>query len=296
MDRLFSMRVFCRVATLGSFTRAAQELDISVAVASRLVVDLERHTNTRLFNRSTRSVKLTERGAGYFQRCVDILDQLDQADAFMAKEDAQVAGKLRLLVSFSEGLQLLAPHLHGFRQRYPDVVLDIHLAERVVDIVAEGFDVAIQPRPYLGSGSVVARELMQARLVLCAAPAYLAQRGMPLTPEELAGHDCLTFAHEELRDYWPLHAEERAVRVVPHNVLTSNNIQVLLEGMRSGMGIGLAVEQLIQDDLARGSLQRVLPAYHAMPMDYFVVYPSRHYLPAKVRVMVDFLLGLFGRS
>jgi DNA-binding transcriptional LysR family regulator len=293
MDRLQSMRVFCKVASGGSFTRAADDLDMSVAVVSRLVVDLEQHLRTRLFNRTTRTVRLTEAGNDYFVRCQYILEQIDEADAMMADQAGPPSGNLRMLISFSGGMLMLGPHLARFRREYPGIVLDIHQALRVVDIVAEGFDLAIQPRPYLASTSVVVRELMRDRLILCATPSYVRERGTPSVPEELEQHNCMSFAHGGLRDEWVLYGAAGEVRITPNNVLISNNLGHLLDAVRGGLGIGPTFERLVCDELRNGTLVRVLPAYYAQELDYFIVYPSRKYVPPKVRAMVDFLLDLY---
>lgn len=295
MDRLQSMRVFCQVASTGSFTRAATELNMSAPVLSRLVIDLEQHLRTRLFNRTTRSVKLTEAGHEYLLRCQHILEQIDEADALMSDQGGQASGTLRLLVGFTGGMHLLAPYLIEFRRQYPDVLLEVHLAERVVDLVAEGFDLAIQPRPYVGSSSAVVRKLMQARMVLVAAPSYVDARGLPATPDDLSGHDCVSLAHDELRDYWQLNSDMEEIRAKPHNVLVSNNLKLLLDAIRSGMGIGLVYRRLVNSELRAGTLLRVLPDFHGDEMDYFIVYPSRKYVPPKVRAMIGFLQALFDR-
>lgn len=294
MDRLQSMRVFCRVAMLGSFTRATTELGLSPAVASRLVADLEQHLRTRLLNRTTRIVKLTEAGHAYFLQCQNILELVDEAEARAGGLEDQASGTLRMLVSFSEGLQLLAPHFVEFRRRHPGVVLDIQLAERSIDLVEEGFDIAIQPRPFIFSNKVIARNLMRAGLILCAAPGYLQQRGTPLTPHDLDLHDCVNFSDDGLRDRWLLQgAVGGETPVKPRNVLISNNIEALFGAIRSGMGIGVAFENLIRQDLEKGLLVRVLPDYHLLSMDYYIIYPSRKYLPLKVRAMINFLLEVF---
>jgi DNA-binding transcriptional LysR family regulator len=293
MDRLLSMRVFCRVAARGSFSRASAELGISNAVASRLVADLEEHLHIRLLNRSTRNVNLTEAGQEYFQRCESILDQIDESEAATRGQDVHPSGRLRMLVGFTDGLFILARHLPEFRRKYPNITLDIHLAEQVVDIVEKQFDLAIQPEIFVYSSSVVVRELMSAPLILCATPEYLVEHGEPRTPEELNDRDCVTLSKPWQSDHWLLRGPTRQVRVHPNMILTSNNLLPVIGALRSGMGIGLIFENLVRDELAAGSLVRVLPDYHYDAVSFSVVYPSRKHLPAKVRVMVEFLLGVF---
>lgn len=296
MDQLESMRAFCKVVATGSFTRAAADLDLGSTVVSRMVAALEDHLQSRLLNRTTRSVSLTEAGRDYFLRCEHILAQLEEADMLATGKAGHASGKLRMLVSFSEGLKLIAPHLTEFRQQYPDVRLDIELNEKAVDIVEEGFDMAIQPEPFVFSSSVVSRSLMRARLVMCAAPDYLLRQGTPLGVADLEKHDCISFSHSELRDHWDLQHETGDIRVRPNNVLVSNNIEILLGAVRTGLGIGLAFEQLISNELKDGRLVRVLPELHAQELNYFIVYPSRKYVPPKVRAMIDFLFSVFARE
>ena len=272
MDRLLSMRLFCKVAALSSFSRAAEEFEMSSAVASRLVSDLEQHLRTRLLNRTTRSVKLTEAGLEYFQRCQHILEQIDEADSQASGNEGYATGTLRLLVGFSEGISILSPHLREFHQKYPDVVLDIHLAERPIEIVQEQFDIAIQPEPFVVSSSVVVRELMEAKLILCASPDYLERHPAPVTPAELSEHDCINFSNEELRHSWSLSSSTGTTTVKPRNILLSNNIEPMLSAIRSGMGIGLAFKWLIEGELQIRRLIQVLPDYHTHSISYYIAY------------------------
>lgn len=293
MDRLLSMRAFCKVAETGRFAQAATEMGLNSAVVSRLIADLEAHLNVRLLNRTTRSTKLTEAGRDYFIRCQHILDEIDEAEALASGQEGHPEGHLRMLVSFSEGLQFLSPYWMDFRRKYPDISLDVILSERPVDLVEEQFDIAIQPRPFVYSSDVVIRELMRARVVLCAAPEYLKRRGVPRTPDDLADHDCVSFTDGELRQTWGLSNGTGRVTVKPRCVLRSNNIEALFSSLRGGLGIGPAFEKLIAGDLASGKLVKVLTDYHLSEMDYFIVYPSRKYLAAKTRVMIAFLQEAF---
>jgi DNA-binding transcriptional LysR family regulator len=294
MDRLQSMRVFCQVASAGSFTRAAAELDMSVAAASRMVVDLENHIRTRLLNRTTRSVTLTEAGEEYFARCTHILAQIEEADKVMCDQSTDASGKLRFLIGSAVVMYQLAPMLQTFRLRHPKVILDVHLAERPVDLVAERFDLAVQPSNHVTSDSVVARKLIGTSMILCASPDYLRQRGTPLTPQDLQTHDCLSLADEAHSESWRLQSGQEETRVRPTNVLTSNNVRVLLEAASSGMGIAFTLCHPVQPELKAGRLVRVLPAYRGDDMEHLIVYPSRKYLRPKVRAMIAFLQEVYG--
>lgn len=293
MDRLQSMRVFCKVASLESFSRAATELNLSNAVTSRLVSDLEDHLRIRLLNRSTRSVHLTEAGREYFVRCENILLQIDETEAAALGIEGTPSGTLRILVGFTEGLYILTKNLPDFHKKYPKIIVDIHLAEQTVDIVDKQFDLAIQPRGFVYSNSVVIRDLMSAKLILCATPECLAQQAAISTPEDLNGRPGITLAGIKLRNDWLLKGPDGEVHVQPACVLVSNNLVPILGAVRAGMGIGLVFENVIRDELANGTLVRVLPEYHALELPYFIVYPSRKLVPSKVRVMIDFLLEIF---
>lgn len=293
MDRLLSMRVFYRVAVAGNFSRAAMELGLSNAVVSRLVADLEEHLQTRLLNRSTRSVNLTEAGKDYFKRCESILDAIDEAEATHRGVDVEPRGRLRLLVSFTEGLCVLVHHLAEFRERFPHVQLDIELAEQVVDIVDRQFDLAIQPQTFVYSNSVVVRELMTGRLILCASPSYIERCGKPEKPEDLNDRETITLSDPRYRDYWLLQSQSRQVRVQPNHILMSNNLIPIMGAIGSGLGIGLAFENVVRGELDSGALVRVLPDYFIETLSYFIVYPSRKHLSNKVKVMIDFLLEIF---
>jgi DNA-binding transcriptional LysR family regulator len=290
------MRVFCKVASVGSFSRAALAFDISNALASRLVSDLEQHLQIRLLNRSTRSVNLTEAGLEYLVRCETILEQIEEAETAALGLEGNPSGKLRMLVGFTEGLHILARHLPEFRRRYPKVVLDIHLAEQIIDIVDQQFDIAIQPQTFVYSSSVVVRDLMCAKMILCATPDYLATHGTPQSPEQLSGHACITFTSPKVRESWLLQSPSGEIRVKPNIILMSNNLVPILGAIRSSQGIGLAFENIVRDELENASLVRVLPECHIMQLPYFVVYPSRKHLPAKVRAMIGFLLEIFERE
>lgn len=293
MDRLQSMRVFCQVASAGSFTRAAAELDMSLAATSRLVVDLENHIRTRLLNRTTRRVTLTEAGEEYFARCTQILAQIEEADKIMCDQSTEASGRLRFLIGSAVVMHELAPLLHTFRMRHPKVTLDAQLAERPVDLAAERFDLAVQPSVHVTSDSVVARKLIGTSMILCASPDYLQQRGTPRIPEDLSSHDCLSIANEEHRDSWRLQSGQNETRIRPNNVLTSNNVRVLLEAACSGMGIAFALCHPVQPELRSGRLVRVLPDYRGDDMEHLIVYPSRRYLRPKVRAMIAFLQELY---
>lgn len=266
---------------------------MSVAATSRMVVDLEQHIRTRLLNRTTRSVTLTEAGEEYFARCIHILAQIEDADRVMCDQSTDASGRLRFLIGSAVVMHQLAPTLQAFRVRNPKVTLDVHLAERPVDLVAERFDLAVQPSNHVTSDSVVARRLIGTSMILCASPEYLRKNGTPNVPMDLQEHDCLSLADETHSESWRLQIGEEEARIRPRNVLTSNNVRVLLEAASSGMGIAFTLCHPVQPELKAGRLVRVLPAYRGDDMEHLIVYPSRKYLRPKVRAMIEFLQEVY---
>ncbi|MBJ7311763.1 LysR family transcriptional regulator [Rugamonas sp. CCM 8940] len=293
MDRLQSMRVFSKVVEQGSFARAGSALAMSNAVVTRHVADLEQHLGARLLNRTTRRLSLTETGRHYLERVRSILGDIDDADAIASSAAQRPSGTLRIYCHPGFGRGQLAPLLPRFAAEQPDIVLDVTMSDRNVDLVEDGFDVGI----YLGiqkiDPSMVARRLATSSVILCAAPAYLARRGTPATPRELSGHDCLNYAYEELRHHWPMRCGDKEVEVPIVSKLISNNADVLRHAAIAGMGIVMRTSCALDDDLESGRLVRVLPQFYSRRLAIILVYPSRRQLSAKVRSFIDFMVGVF---
>lgn len=289
MDRLLSMRAFATVVEAGSFARAAELLELNGAVVTRLMADLEHHLGSRLLNRTTRSLSLTEQGRGYYENCRRILDEVEEAEVLVRESSGIIKGHLRLLAGATVGLELLAPRLVDFRRLHPQVSIELDLTERSLDMVEAGYDLAVAPRLATTPGHLIARPLFATPIILCAAPGYLSQHGAPQTPADLAGHDCLNFNHENVSGTWLLQGKDGTTPAAVNTVLLSNNIDVLRVAARSGMGICITGQKLIEDDLSSGRLARVLPAYHLGQLEIHLAYPSRKFVPAKVRSMIEFL-------
>ena len=286
MDTFAAMRVFVAVVERSGFSAAASALDLSTASVTRQVAALEKRLGTRLLNRTTRRVGLTSAGAAYYQRAVQLLAELDDIEAAVGAQALVPSGLLRINAPVSFGIARLGPLLAGYRVRYPQVKLDLSLSDRLVDMVEEGFDVAIritrQPAPNL-----IARKLADARLLLCAAPDYLARAGTPAAPADLARHACLAYSYWSGGDEWTLQgpAGEATVRI--DGGLRANNGDVLREAALAGMGIVLQPDFVVGADLAASRLRQVLPVgIHA-------VYASRSHLAPKVRSFIDFLVEAF---
>lgn len=296
MDHLQSMRVFVKVSDLGSFARAAMTMDMSNAVVTRHVADLEGRLGTRLLNRTTRSLSLTESGQVYLERARQIIEELEDVEQMVVARNHEPVGILRVVAPVVFGLHNLAPVLHTYAQRYPRVIPDVALVDREVDLVEEGFDVGVVIARYIRSASVVTRRLTTGCLIVCATPAYLERHGSITRPEELAERSCLSMPAEFWGDERVFTGPEGEVRVRPSNIMVSNNTELLRQLALYDMGVAILPSYLVGRDMARGSLVRLLPDYHLPQIDLNIVYPSRRYLPAKVRTFIDHLVEHFSKT
>jgi len=293
MDTIDAMRVFVAVVERNGFSAAAEALDLSTAAVTRQIAALEKRLSARLLNRTTRRVSPTSVGAAYYQRCVQLLAEFDALEASVGAQALQPSGRLRINAPVSYGIARLAALLPGYNALHPQVELDLQLSDRLVDMVEEGFDLAIritrQPAP-----SLIARRLAQARISLCAAPSYLARRGVPSTPEQLTGHDCLTYTYQGGGESWQLLGPQGEVSVPLLPRMRANNGEVLREAAIAGMGIISQPDFIIGQALADGLLVPVLPAWEAPPIGIHAVYASRSHLAPKVRSFIDYLVEHLG--
>ena len=296
MDRIAAMRAFAAVAERGSFVAASRALGISRAMASRHVQDLESHLGARLLDRTTRRVAPTEAGRAYHERCVAILAELAEADGMVGALQARPSGRLRVNAPVSFGTLHLAEAIAGYMAAHPQVSIELTLNDRMVDLVEEGYDLAIRIGR-LAPSSLVARRLAPCRLVACAAPSYLRRAGAPKAPADLAGHECLGYTYAPTRDAWRFvgpGGEESEVRV--RGRLHANNGDALRAAALHGAGIVVLPSFIVGADLAAGRLRRVLPRHEAPPIAIHAVRPQGRHLSAKVRSFIDFLVPRFGEA
>lgn len=296
MDQLQSMRVFVKVAELGSFARAAAHLDLSNAVVTRHVADLEGRLGTRLMHRTTRSLSLTESGQVFLERAKQILEELADVEQLVSERTHEPVGTLRIAAPVVFGMHNLAPVIQSYTQRYPRVVPDLTLVDRVVDLVEEGFDVGIAIAGTLRSASIVSRRLTTGCFVVCAAPDYLDKHGVIESPRDLLEHHCLTLSPSPTGDEYIFTGPEGEVRVRTQSVVMTNNTEMLRQFALQGMGIAVLPSYLAGNDLAHGRLVRLLPDYRLAPFDINVVYPSRRHMPAKLRTFIDHLVDHFAQT
>ena len=290
------MQVFAQVVESGSFSKASDRLSLSPTAVSRQVADLEAHLNTRLLNRTTRRVSLTESGRAFYERCVQLLADLDEAEQEAARAAVVPRGTIKLTTSVTFGVRHLAPALAAFMALHREVRFDVSLSDRMVDLVEEGFDLGVRIGGP-GSENLVARKLGETRLVPCAAPAYLEANGAPRTPEELEQHNCFTYEYVLPRNTWRFRdpsGAERAVRV--GGSLHSNNGDLLAEAAARGAGIAFEPAFIVGPDVRAGRLVPLLQDYVPAPVPIYAVYPSRKHLSAKVRLFVDFLVKSFAET
>jgi DNA-binding transcriptional LysR family regulator len=293
MDRLAAMQAFVRVVEAGSFVRAAEKLGASTSSTSRLIADLETHLGARLLNRTTRRLSLTETGQGYYERCIQLLADVDEAETAAGAAAAAPAGRLKLTCPYNLLAQPIAPALAEFGRRHPQVTFDVTVADRVIDLVDEGFDLAVRIGAP-GGEQLVARRLGSTQLVACASAAYLGQRGAPQAPADLARHSALTYAYVASPFQWRLvDAEGRPHDVRVGGPLHANSGELLAAAAVAGMGIVFEPDFVVGPCLARGELQRVLPDCAGPKLDVWAVYPSRRHLSAKVRTFVAYLAEVF---
>jgi DNA-binding transcriptional LysR family regulator len=288
------MEAFVRVVEAGSFVAAAERLGISTSSLSRLVADLEHHLGARLLNRTTRRLSLTESGQAYYERCVTLLGDLADAEALAGQSAVQARGTLRLTCSYSMAEQQVAPAIASFGRQHPDVRFELIVSDRIVDLVEEGFDLAIRVGP-VGGDRLVARRLGSTRLLLCAAPSYLERHPAPRTPADLASHNALTYAYSGSPRLWRFTDPGGAaheVRVA--GTLHANSGDALRAAAIAGLGVICEPDFLLDDAVRRGQLVRLLPDYAGGGGEIWAVYPSRRHLSLKVRLFVDHIVAVFG--
>jgi DNA-binding transcriptional LysR family regulator len=298
MDRLHSMRVFARVVDEGSFVKAARKLNLSGAVVSRLVADLEEHLGARLMNRTTRRLALTETGEAYLERIRHVLAEVDEAEALATASTAEPRGHLRILCTPSFALHQLARHLKTFRERYPRVSIELSTAGPV-ETVDERFDVTI-----IGEGKrkidgdFIARRLASSEIVTCASPQYLHAHGRPGHPRELGGHELMFPTSVREVTFQMIGSRADAAEALsierPAASLSADHAGMLHAAVLAGFGITALPSFVVADALMEGTLERVLPQWRLGTLMLYAGMPTRKHVPARTRAFIDFLVETFG--
>jgi DNA-binding transcriptional LysR family regulator len=292
MDRLDSMRIYLRVAELGSFAAVARQLDVARSVITRQVAALEAHLGVKLIARSTRSLMLTSAGSAYLERCREILNLVEAAEAGLADERQEPRGLIRLSVPLSFGLRHLSPLLMDFNVTYPDVVTEIDFTDRRVKLVDEGLDLAIRITRRLDPLDV-ARRIGSSRLQAIASPDYLRRHGEPKHPRELAEHECLIYLPAQ-HEGWPFLVNGATEIFTVRGRMRANNGDALLDAAMRGLGITAQPTFISAAAIEAGWVRPILTDYPMPELGIYALLPGNRYVPQRVRVLVDYLAERIG--
>ena len=288
MSKIQQMSSFVAVVEAGSFVGAAQSSGLSKAAVSRHVGELEQRLAVRLLHRTTRRLSLTEEGRMFFERAKELLESIDEAESQLTQRAGEARGVIRVNGPLTFGALHLAPLWAPFADANPKVSLDITLSDRVVDVVDEGYDLAIRITA-IPDSTLVTRKLASTRMVLCASPAYLERRGTPEHPRELAQHAVISYTYWSTRDVWHFTGPEGPVDVRIASRIHTNNGDTCRRAALAHHGIILQPDFIVGEDLRRGDLVEIMPAYRSIEVGIYAVYPSRKNLPLKTRRLIDFL-------
>lgn len=282
MDMMQGMKTFIAVVDTGSFSRAADALTISPQLVSKYIAQLETHLNVRLLNRTTRRLHLTEAGQQYYQRAQQILEDVEDLECQLTDMQNQARGTLRISAPVSFAIRHLPSVLQQYQQQHPQVTIDLQLNDRKVDILEEGFDIALRIGQ-LASSSLIAKRLAPIRLVYCASPDYLARHGTPRSPAELNAHNVLTYSYMDTK-----------LPAGTGTTLRSNNGDVLTAAATAGAGIVLQPTFIVSDAVRRGELNIIMPEHEPKPIALYAVYAHRQLLASKVASFIQFAGNAFG--
>jgi DNA-binding transcriptional LysR family regulator len=292
MDKFQEMQAFAAVVDAGSFVGASDALTMSKAAVSRQVADLETRLGVRLLHRTTRKLSLTEEGEVFYARCRELLGALAEAESELTARSGHAVGVLKVSAPVSFGLLHLAGLWAGFMAAHPNVTLEVTLSDRMVDLVDEGFDVAVRIAR-LPSSSLVSRKLSSTRMVLCATPKYLKDHGTPKHPSELAQHQVLAYTLLASGESWNFEGPDGPVSVKVAPRMHSNSGDTCRAAALGHQGIILQPTFLIADDLRSGALVEVLPEYRSLELGVYALYPTRKHVLPKVRLLIDYLAHSF---
>lgn len=290
MDRLNEMEAFVRVVDLGGFTDAARKMGLSKSAVSKHVASLEDRLGARLLNRTTRRVSPTEIGLAFYDRAIRVLAEASEADAMVTSMQEAPRGELRISAPVSFGIRVLGPAVAGFLREYPDISVHLVLDDRFVELVAEGYDLAIRIGD-LPDSSLRARKLADSQPMMVASPAYLSEHGSPASAAELAEHNLLHYSNLSSGNYWRLqgpNGQERQVRAVGR--LTINNGDVLRTAAEDGLGIAFLPDFILGDGVASGRLVEILPEIRRTPFGIYAIYPQGRFPQPKLRAFIDYMV------
>lgn len=295
MDKFDSIRAFTQVVASGGFAAAARKMGLSRSAVNKLVIGLENELGVQLLHRSTRRVSATATGLAFYDRCVEILASLEAAERAVMQMHEEPQGKLRVNAPMSFGTMHLAPALADFLVQYPALELQLTLNDRFIDPIEEGFDLTVRISKLQESASFIVHQLVPAQRVLCAAPTYLKNHGIPTHPNELRHHSCLHYGQLAVEDRWTLIGPDGEHAIAVRGMLCSNNGEVLKDAAIRGLGITLLPTFIVGKELQQGKLQTVLSDYHPPEIFIYAIYPVNRHLSIKIQLLVDFLKERFSQ-
>ncbi|MBE8233019.1 MAG: LysR family transcriptional regulator [Endozoicomonadaceae bacterium] len=296
MDRLSAMKLYCQIVDVGQLSIAADQLNLSKGAVSKQLAKLEAHLGGRLLNRTTRRLSPTEAGIAFYERAKLILESVDEAECVVTGLTAEPRGTLKITAPMSFGLQHLGTLLAKYQQKYPKVNIDISLHDRQIDLLEEGYDLALRIAT-LKDSSLIVRRLAPCHIVMCASPAYLQQYGEPKTPNDLKNHQCLLYTYSDSVNYWTLENTIGKKKHIPiTGSLTANNGNLICNAMLKGMGIAHLPTFIVGDALRKGTAKIIMSDWHLKKQDISLLYPSSKHLSAKVRAFVDLAVEHFQPS
>jgi DNA-binding transcriptional LysR family regulator len=289
MDKFESIKAFTQVVEASGFAAAARQMGLSRSAVNKLVINLEQDLHTQLLHRTTRTVTPTDAGRAFYQRCKGILADLAEAELALTQLQEEPKGKLRINGPMTFGTLYLGPIVANFLDQYPEVEVELTLNDRFIDPIEEGFDVTVRIAQPPQDSRLIVHHLAPSPVILCAAPAYLKQRGIPTQPKELKDHACLHYGHVTQDYVWTLIGPEHTEHVQVRGPLCCNNGEGLRAAALAALGVVMLPVFIVSEDLNQGRLQPVLPDYHPPALAIYALYPVNRHLSAKVKVWVDFL-------
>jgi LysR family transcriptional regulator for bpeEF and oprC len=290
MDVMHSMAVFRRVVEAESFSAVARETNMSQSTVSKHIASLEERLDTKLLNRSTRSLKLTEAGKEYYHHCIRILNDFQEAEASVGKGKIDPTGTLRISTSAAFGRTCILPYLSEFLSAYPDINIDLIFNDNYIDLVKEGIDLAIRIGP-LEDSSLIARKIGSSPRLIVASPEYLVNHGRPKKPVDLIKHDCLFYTLQKSPDLWYFNSTQEGDESIRVNSrLKASSPDAICDATLEGLGISILGEWYVRKHVREGKLKVILPDYKPTTYDIHAVYPERRFVPQKVKRMIEFLI------
>ncbi|KJF93656.1 LysR family transcriptional regulator [Photobacterium angustum] len=288
MDQLGAMRAFIRVVQTGSFSATAREQNTTQATISKKIAALEHKLEGKLLTRSSRDLALTEVGAEYYERCVAIISELDEAESNVRAHRALPQGLIKIAAPITFGNIFIAPIISEFLARYPDISVDLTLSDKHVDIISEGVDVAIRARE-LEDSSLIARHLFDNPNILVASSAYIAKYGEPVTPEDLNQHNCIIYSLSSTMNNWNFYNKKIKKSVSVSGNFKSDSCDAILRSVLDGVGIALLPVWMVDNEINAGRLKQLMPSYKTQPLPFHAIYTNNRYVSLKIRCFIDFI-------